>query len=333
MDIQDQSRELTSHPKFTNQIFEKEEIYGYDSPHVDIYYTAGSMKYYIQVAYRSKEKDATQILPLLTAKIPKISLMKRELDFIKAADESFQPPLRKIQKEYTHPSGKQTFRIYKGTIDSSDDEVTKLKEYHRSVQFHTLLNIDGASYLDIDDPKWEFFMVFEKVTDDNFHFVGYATMYPFLGLKNGSFKDGLFEKIRISQVLILPRYQGRGTQKTCLLTLSLIVLGSQASWTSSARVQQSLQEREEKPRLASPKKEEKEKKITCRPSLSAPVFFSFFCSHEKVTEVVCLRCYTMIVSVVIAWRLLLKIHRMIFGYCETVPILKIASIRSCLEIK
>lgn len=217
MDIQDQSKELVSHPKFTNQIFEKEELVGYENPHVDIYYTAGSMKWFIQVTYRSKDKGATDIVSALSAKIEPSSLLKRELDFIKAADEPFRPPLTNLITEYTLPVEKTTFHIYKGNFKPPQSKkgmpatsVTKLRDYHASVQFLTLLSIDGASYIDTHDTKWELFMIFEKIKEDNFHFVGYATLYPFLGLKNGSFKEGFIERVRISQVLILPRYQGKG---------------------------------------------------------------------------------------------------------------------------
>lgn len=50
------------------------------------------------------------------------------------------------------------------------------------MQLFVLLFIEGSSYIDADDEKWEIYTIYklEKVDDSNvYHFVGYSTTYPF----------------------------------------------------------------------------------------------------------------------------------------------------------
>jgi len=198
-----------THPKFTNQLFEKEEIFGYENLRVDIQYTANSVKYFVKITYDKMHKGATDIEGILSSHF-KNGLCKSRVEFLEEADSTYLPPVDNIIKSY-----KSKFHIYKGSLtQGAGDQTDELRALHERVQFQTILNIDGASCIDADDPKWEVFMIFEEVSEKNFHFVGYATIYLFMGIRDKSLKKGFFERIRISQVLILPHYQkqGHGTE-------------------------------------------------------------------------------------------------------------------------
>eukprot|EP00188_Purpureofilum_apyrenoidigerum_P003767 Plantae.Rhodophyta-Purpureofilum_apyrenoidigerum.ctg40208.p1 GENE.Plantae.Rhodophyta-Purpureofilum_apyrenoidigerum.ctg40208~~Plantae.Rhodophyta-Purpureofilum_apyrenoidigerum.ctg40208.p1 ORF type:complete len:402 (-),score=105.46 Plantae.Rhodophyta-Purpureofilum_apyrenoidigerum.ctg40208:210-1415(-) len=197
---------VATHPKFTNQLFEKEEISGYENLRIDIQYTANSMKYFVKVHYDKMNKGATDIEGVLDTYL-KNGRCKSRTEFLNEADLDYVPPIDNVVRSY----GTGKFHVYKGRLtEGSGDRANEFKALHERVQFQTLLHIDGASYIDAEDPKWEVFMIFEEISKTNFYFVGYATIYPFIGIQDRSMKKGFFERIRISQVLILPTYQKQG---------------------------------------------------------------------------------------------------------------------------
>lgn len=59
------------------------------------------------------------------------------------------------------------------------------KEYHRRMQVFVLMFIEGGSYIDEDDDRWEFVSLYERrksqVTESGYtyHFVGYTSLYSF----------------------------------------------------------------------------------------------------------------------------------------------------------
>lgn len=72
----------------------------------------------------------------------------------------------------------------------------------------TLFFIEGASYFDVDEPGWEFFLLYERMGKDRVHynFVGFTSLYHFWVFPNQA-------RIRLSQFLILPIYQHQGLGK------------------------------------------------------------------------------------------------------------------------
>ena len=99
-------------------------------------------------------------------------------------------------------AGKEPFRIYRERLSTNSE----LQQFHKSLQFLMFLHIDGASYIDDQDPRWELFLIFGPQNE----FIAYATVYPFLTAAGGNLKEGFRERIRISQVFVLPPYQGQG---------------------------------------------------------------------------------------------------------------------------
>ena len=70
------------------------------------------------------------------------------------------------------------FEIYKANTKTEG-----LDEYHDKMQSFILWFIDCASFIDVKDDKWEFFILYEKeeLADDcvRYNFVGYATCYRY----------------------------------------------------------------------------------------------------------------------------------------------------------
>jgi histone acetyltransferase 1 len=109
----------------------------------------------------------------------------------------------------SYTARKSTFSVYKHRLSASP----AITDYHKRMQLLMFLYIDGASFIDDTDPRWEVFAVFEhsKRTNAPHTLVGYATVYPFSAMRPGaSLNDGFAERIRVSQVFILPFYQRAG---------------------------------------------------------------------------------------------------------------------------
>jgi histone acetyltransferase 1 len=58
------------------------------------------------------------------------------------------------------------------------------KDYHRRMQIFVLFFIEGGSYIDEEDDRWEFVTLYEKRKSAiegqySYHFVGYTSLYEF----------------------------------------------------------------------------------------------------------------------------------------------------------
>lgn len=86
--------------------------------------------------------------------------------------------------------------------------------------------IESATMVDHEDPRWDFFMIFEKYnpstssdpnapavsTEDRFYFAGYATVYRYYAYPDKT-------RPRISQMLLLPPYRRNGLGTTLLQSI------------------------------------------------------------------------------------------------------------------
>lgn len=114
----------------------------------------------------------------------------------------------------------QLFEVY-----HCDMSVSGFRERHDLMQGWIMWLIDGASYIDVDDERWEFLTMYEKTGDHasngnghmngssaRYHFVGYCTVYRYY-----AYPDKL--RPRISQFLILPPFQRLGLGTHLLQTI------------------------------------------------------------------------------------------------------------------
>ncbi|KAM3862419.1 LOW QUALITY PROTEIN: histone acetyltransferase type B catalytic subunit [Diretmus argenteus] len=80
------------------------------------------------------------------------------------------------------------------------------REYHERLQTFLMWFIETASFIDVDDNRWDFFLVFEKYNKDGetlYATVGYMTVYNYYVYPDKT-------RPRVSQMLILPPFQGEG---------------------------------------------------------------------------------------------------------------------------
>jgi len=93
--------------------------------------------------------------------------------------------------------------------------VPGFKDYHERLQTFVLWYIDAASFIDLDDDKWKFYLIYEKYKcDDRYLYatVGFSTVYHYYAYPT-------LTRPRISQMLILPPFQKRGLGGELLQTI------------------------------------------------------------------------------------------------------------------
>ncbi|XP_075240484.1 histone acetyltransferase type B catalytic subunit-like isoform X2 [Convolutriloba macropyga] len=209
------SSECTFKPQFAHQLFGEDEIvFGYRDLSVDLYYTAGSLKCWIKVNYSEKiAENAAEAKadcdPIDSLKENFVDgFVQSEADFVKEIkkDEKFEPPGKMITQYTRFDEHKEKqFCLYKADMDTPG-----FLQHHKNMQTFLTWFIDGASFIDDEDPQWLFYSVFEKCSIDGekrYCFVGYCTVYLFF-----CYPDK--KRARVSQFLILPPYlrKGHGSQ-------------------------------------------------------------------------------------------------------------------------
>ncbi|TPX64464.1 hypothetical protein SpCBS45565_g05839 [Spizellomyces sp. 'palustris'] len=199
----------TFHPEFTYPVFGMEEtINGYQNLKIKLYYAAGSLATYVGISYDNRrESNGSQqpddIMALLSEKIPPGGGIAVDYhEFMRTVQEDEQTFVPFGTKMYEFESdGDVSYEVYKCTFKTPG-----FKEYHRRLQVFLLWFIEGASFLEENDERWEMALLFERQKKDEksiYSIVGYATYYPFF-----HYPDRL--RVRISQFIILPPYQARG---------------------------------------------------------------------------------------------------------------------------
>ncbi|CAI9100513.1 OLC1v1037632C2 [Oldenlandia corymbosa var. corymbosa] len=110
--------------------------------------------------------------------------------------------------------------------EASDFEVFKVAGepvghlYSRLVPL-VLLLIDGSNPIDINDPRWEIYMVVRKTADlqedIGINMIGFAAVYRF-----HRYPDS--QRLRLGQILVLPPYQGKGYGGSLLKVLNNVAV-------------------------------------------------------------------------------------------------------------
>lgn len=153
------------HPEFAHQIFgENENIFGYKDLRVRLYYTAGPLNIYLGQKYSSKIDDinkdgqkADDIVSNITKLLTTGCFYTNIDEFLSKLDkeESFQPYGKKIHSwtVETEDNETRTFEIYE-----CDKNTPGFLLFHARLQTFLLWFVDAASYIDIDDPQWQFYV-------------------------------------------------------------------------------------------------------------------------------------------------------------------------------
>ncbi|XP_067004965.1 histone acetyltransferase type B catalytic subunit isoform X2 [Anabrus simplex] len=208
-DLEDDS--CTFKPEMTHQVFgDSETIFGYRDLKIKLYYTAASLMTYLGVTYTEKvdasrfDLEADDVMGQVSKVIQpgyKTNLDDFRNDLPK--DASFVPygELLHSFSVDAEDNSTRTFEVYQ-----CDIKTPGFTSYHERLQTFILWYIDAASFIDIDDERWRFFLCFEKYKGDGenrYAITGYATVYEYYAYP-------LNMRPRIGQMLILPPFQRRG---------------------------------------------------------------------------------------------------------------------------
>lgn len=219
--------ELTTRAPFLHQIIPDEQVHGCQHCTVAVYIHLASLTYYIESdveAYSPRQaismtkangdqsdeaEEETDVQALLTPFI-KAGLTYSRAQFLSAVNTPFQLPLSNEISRY-EKDGEQ-FAIYKERLFDFDGTGGAVKrdafhDFHRRMAFLMFVHIDGASFIDDEDSRWEVFVTAKLHKDQPNSFVGYATVYPFAVLQRKEDMVAFVDRIRISQVAIVPLCQ------------------------------------------------------------------------------------------------------------------------------
>lgn len=199
-------------PNFTYPIYgEDESIFGYKDLVIHLVFDSLTFKPFVNAKYSGKLDNSEDVVEILSSFLPPNDFVTKDeekwRDICEKEEAAFKLPSDKYKvKEYTDVNSHE-FIVYKCNV-KEDPMLLKL---HRRIQIFSLMFIEGASYIDEDEPHWEMFWLFNKKTKNC---LGYATTYKYWNYGgHKSFDSESFErqyKARISQFLILPPYQGNG---------------------------------------------------------------------------------------------------------------------------
>lgn len=158
--------ELAFHPLMAHQIFgESESIFGYQGLKVSILYTAGPLHIYLGIQYDEKvdqlskgEIKADDVVATIAEKLPDGCYFVNMDEFLKTLDKAdkFQPFGEKLA-EYKHTSeeggDERHFDIY-----FCNYKYPSFLKFFSRLQTFVLWFVDAASYIDVDDPQWSYFI-------------------------------------------------------------------------------------------------------------------------------------------------------------------------------
>ncbi|XP_066901057.1 histone acetyltransferase type B catalytic subunit-like [Halyomorpha halys] len=208
-DLHDNS--LIFRPQMCHQIFgDDESIYGFKNLTIKLYYKADSLQVYCGFDYE--------------AKLPGIEVS----DLMRKVKTHYEFDIIENLQDFEILVNTEKVSPYGSLIGEFQDHEMKLYEiyyctnstpsfinFHQRLQTFLLWFIDAASYVDMDDSGWNFFVVFEKYhcgDEIRYSVVGYASVYDYY-----AYPEHI--RPRISQVLILPPYQSKGLCMKLLFSL------------------------------------------------------------------------------------------------------------------
>ncbi|XP_039613558.1 histone acetyltransferase type B catalytic subunit [Polypterus senegalus] len=209
-DVEDDG--ITFHPEYSHQCFGDDEIaFGYKGLQIQLYYSAGNLTTLFNVKYSSKVTDKfdcvepDDIEGKLRDIIPAGFCCNTD-DFITLLEKEskFKPfgALLHTYSVHNEEAGEDiTYQIHK-----ADMSCPGFREYHERLQTFLMWFIETASFIDVDDEKWDYFLIFEKYNKDGetlFATVGYMTVYNYYVFPDKT-------RPRVSQMIILPPFQGEG---------------------------------------------------------------------------------------------------------------------------
>lgn len=221
--IAEPSKAISFLPKFTYPIFgDSEQIFGYQDLRIDLAFDCLSMKPLLTYKYSKKlSKDIKSIEEIFENFLPRGDyILKDENEWIDCiANEKFELNDENIIYSYERKIEDKIkkFDIYKFQLNFEEIGKTLLLR----IQILVLFFIEAGSYININDKGWEIYLIYDRNEIENKKiFIGFCTCYKFWKFeefeKYDSIKDFDNEikfRSRLSQIIILPPFQGNGHGK------------------------------------------------------------------------------------------------------------------------
>lgn len=210
-----EKRSIVFHPELTHQLFgDNESIFGYKDLCIKLYYSAARLSTYLGMTYTEKVNpqkcggvQPDEVLSTIAEKLQP-GFHSNLDDFLKSIskDSTFTPYGKLIHSFCTDLGPDKSLAERRFEVYAVDITVPGFCDYHERLQTFLLWFVDAASFICIDDDKWNFYLVFEKyVLNGNpmYAIAGYATVYHYYAYPNKI-------RPRISQMLVLPPFQRCG---------------------------------------------------------------------------------------------------------------------------
>lgn len=198
-------------PEMTHQVFgERENIFGYKNLKIKLYYAHDDLYTYATMEYEAKIDPRTHlklkpddVVKALSTVVPAGFTRNRD-EFLSRINDPKRrfTPYGELIGSYPQEGNKDvTFEIYRANIHTPG-----FLQYHARLQTFIIWFIDASSFIDVEDEKWTFYILFNrKVVNGvpSYTSMGYSTVYHFYAFPDKS-------RYRISQMLILPPFQRKG---------------------------------------------------------------------------------------------------------------------------
>ncbi|KAK1266246.1 putative histone acetyltransferase type B catalytic subunit [Acorus gramineus] len=230
---------LCVNPVDLNQFFDEEgKIYGFKDLKIKIWLSSISFLAYADITFESTS-DGGKGITDLKLKLQNIfgeSLLDNREEFLQSftTERDYVGCLESWASRSVVSSGEvicsetlNTHNDKPNTSDSGSYTIEVIRMELRSMPIALLysrlmplafLFIDGSSPIDISDPRWEIYLVIKKMNysgETNFRALGFATVYRFYRYPESW-------RLRISQILVLPPYQGQGHGRHLLESINTV---------------------------------------------------------------------------------------------------------------
>uniref|UniRef100_A0A673M460 Histone acetyltransferase type B catalytic subunit n=1 Tax=Sinocyclocheilus rhinocerous TaxID=307959 RepID=A0A673M460_9TELE len=199
-DIDDES--TTFHPEYSHQLFGDDEVaFGYKGLQIQLYYSAGNLSSLFKVKYTARVTDTfdcVEVCHIISLIVLTCTVFVAYM-LLGNVDCTFE------LRSSTFPCEHRMDLICSSSFQV-DISCPGFREYHERLQTFLMWFIETASFIDVDDDRWDFFLVFEKYNKDGetlYATVGYMTVYNYYVYPDKT-------RPRVSQMLVLPPFQGEG---------------------------------------------------------------------------------------------------------------------------
>ncbi|GLI63534.1 hypothetical protein VaNZ11_006522 [Volvox africanus] len=214
------------HVDFLHQHFgDSEQIRGYRGLKITIWIHVRTYHTWVDIQFAGKRPGADKLGPIFDGAFPS-GYCRSQDQFVAtaAAAAAAMPDLLTLGDCVgTLPLPPPTYGIKKAeAADSSGDlsEVSvrrfqvatappEVKALHARLEPLLLFTIDGAQFIDADDPQWELLLPVARAEDGGCLVLGLTTLFNFFAYPTSC-------RLRVSQVLVLSPWQGLGLGKALL---------------------------------------------------------------------------------------------------------------------